>query len=582
MSDRAPEHRDGVMSGLVWDERMLRTLVANVPGAIYRCEMNRDWDMRFISEEITRITGHPATDFIDSRVRTYASVIHPHDRQHVEEVVADCVGRGEPFIVEYRVVHRDGSEHWVHEQGRAVAEADGTERFLDGAIFDISERKRLEQQIEHLAYHDALTDLPNRALFLEQVNLALARARRSDALSVAVLFVDLDDFKAVNDALGHAIGDQLLREVARRLAATIRETDVVARQSGDEFLVLLADIPGPPEPAAELTARRIAEALNIPVLLTDAELHIAGSIGIGTSSSGSGTAEDLIKAADTAMYRAKRAARGADVGPLDEPHDAGRRLTMASRLRRAIDAEQFELYYQPLVDLETGEMLGAEALIRWHDPQQGLVEPADFIPLAERTGLIVPISDWVIDEACRHAASWQAAGVDLYVSINLPTRFWQPDAMRSVLETVESFGISPARLMIEITESAAMRRPEDSETMIGALRAQGLRVAIDDFGTGHSSLARIHQLAINTLKIDRSFVGGIEDERGAGALVAGIIQLARTLGLEPLAEGVETDRQRSFLIDHDCRIGQGFLFSPAVPASHLVHYRPPTGTEPPR
>jgi EAL domain-containing protein (putative c-di-GMP-specific phosphodiesterase class I) len=222
-----------------------------------------------------------------------------------------------------------------------------------------------------------------------------------------------------------------------------------------------------------------------------------------------------------------------------------------------------------------------EALARW-DRDGERVPPSIFIPLAERTGLIVPISDWVIDEACRHAASWQAAGVDLYVSINLPTRFWQPDAMRSILETVESFGISPARLMIEITESAAMRRPEDSETMIGALRAQGLRVAIDDFGTGHSSLARIHQLAINTLKIDRSFVGGIEDERGAGALVAGIIQLARTLGLEPLAEGVETDRQRSFLIDHDCRIGQGFLFSPAVPASHLVHYRPPTGTEPPR
>ena len=325
MSDRAPEHRGGAVRGLVWDERLLRTLVANVPGAIYRCEMTRDWDMLFISEEIARITGHPAADFIDSRVRTYASVIHPDDRQHVEEVVADCVGRGEPFVVEYRVVHRDGSERWVHEQGRAVAEADGSERFLDGAIFDISERKRLEQQVEHLAYHDALTDLPNRALFLDQVNLALARGRRS-GLGAAVLFVDLDDFKAVNDALGHAIGDQLLCEVARRLAATMRETDVVARQSGDEFLILLADIAGSSEPAAELTAQRIAEALNFPVLLTDAELHIAGSIGIGTWSGGSETAEDLIKAADTAMYRAKRAARGADVGPLDEPHDAGRRL----------------------------------------------------------------------------------------------------------------------------------------------------------------------------------------------------------------------------------------------------------------
>ena len=227
MSDFAPQHWEGAASGLVWDERMLRTLVANVPGAIYRCEMTRDWDMRFISAEIGRITGYPAEDFIDSRVRTYASVIHPQDRQHVEEVVEDCVGRGEPFVVEYRVVHRDGSERWVHEQGRAVAEADGSERFLDGAIFDISERKRLEQQIEHLAYHDALTDLPNRALFHDQVTLALARGRRS-GLSAAVLFIDLDDFKAVNDSLGHAIGDQLLCEVAsprrcaRRMSSLVR------------------------------------------------------------------------------------------------------------------------------------------------------------------------------------------------------------------------------------------------------------------------------------------------------------------------------------------------------------------------
>jgi diguanylate cyclase (GGDEF)-like protein/PAS domain S-box-containing protein len=573
MSDQAPEDRQATSGALVWDERLLRTLVANVPGAIYRCEMTRDWDMRFISAEIVRITGYPAEDFIDSRVRTYASVIHADDRERVEEVVEDSVGRGEPFVVEYRVVHRDGGERWVHEQGRAVTEDDGSERFLDGAIFDITERKRLEQQIEHLAYHDALTDLPNRALFHDQVTLALARGRRS-GLSVAVLFLDLDDFKAVNDSLGHAIGDQLWCEVARRLAASIRETDVVARQSGDEFLVLLADVAGPPAPAAEQTAQRITRALEARIELANAELHIGGSIGISTWSSGPQSAEDLIKAADTAMYRAKRATRGIETGPLDEPRDAGRRLSLASRLRQAIDGAQFELYYQPLVDLATGHMHGAEALIRWHDPQQGLVEPGEFIPLAERTGLIVPISDWVIDEACRHAASWEAAGLDIYVSINLPTRFWQPDAMRAVLETVESFGVSPARLMIEVTESAAMRRPEDSETMIGALRDEGLRVAIDDFGTGHSSLARINQLAINTLKIDRSFVRGIPEERGAGVLVAGIVQLARTLGLEPLAEGVETEGQRGFLIDRRCAMGQGFLFSPAVPASELVSYRP--------
>jgi len=561
-------------------DQWLENVVANVPGAIYRCELSSDWEMRFMSREIEHITGHPASDFIGNAVRTYESVIHPDDRSEVERAVVAAVERHEPFTIDYRVLHADGTIRWVHEQGRGATDEHGEVTLLDGAIFDISARKQLEAELSHLAFHDALTGLPNRAMLTEHLDLALARSRRAGT-HVAVLFVDLDDFKLVNDDFGHAAGDELLRAVAGRLCETVRQTDTVARQGGDEFLILLPDI----EPAEGATAvdhaialaERVRGALTPPVVVAGVDVYASASIGIATFPGDADTAGDLLKRADIAMYRAKECGRDghAVAGGPTAPTPL-LRLSEAGRLRRALDRDEFELHYQPLVRLEDGAMLGVEALIRWHDPDRGLVGPDAFIPLAERTGAITRISEWVVTEACRQSRTWAAEGLELYVSVNLPSRFWRLTAMESVLGIVESFGIAPGRLMLEITESTAMEHPDSNEAIVDALHARGVRVAIDDFGTGHSSLARLHQLAMTMLKIDRSFIRDLP-EPSAAVLVSGIVGLTRSLGLEPLAEGIETEAQRSFLLEHGCELGQGFLFSHALPAALVPAYRSPVG-----
>ena len=368
----------------MWDEQFLESLVANVPGAIYRCAHASDWEMQFMSREIERITGYPAEDFIGNHARCYASVIHADDRDLVEEEVDACVARREPFVLEYRVIHRDGSSRWVHEQGRAVFAEGGEVAYLDGVIFDISERKRLEAELEQLAYNDPLTGLPNRAHFAEHVELALARCRRSGE-ELALLFLDLDDFKLVNDSFGHAVGDELLCEVARRLGEGTRATDIVARQGGDEFLVLMADLPaGTAEEAGVGLAGRLREALSAPLYLQEAEVYVSASIGISVGGLAGPDADELLKRADIAMYRAKHAGRDGWAVGGEETGEALARLSLAGRLRRAVDLDEFELHYQPLVELASGRMLGVEALIRWHHGERGLVMPGEFIPVAER------------------------------------------------------------------------------------------------------------------------------------------------------------------------------------------------------
>jgi diguanylate cyclase (GGDEF)-like protein len=429
-----------------------------------------------------------------------------------------------------------------------------------------------------------LTGLPNRTLFGEHVELALNRAQRRGE-SVAVLFIDLDDFKLVNDSFGHQIGDQLLCQVAEKLRAVARATDVIARQGGDEFLILMADLPAlgadpPPAEHAAKLAERIAKTLTEPIPLHGTDVYVSASLGISLYPQDAANAEELLKRADVAMYRAKDTGRNGYELYTDDGTDAIARLSMAGRLSRATRDNEFVLHYQPLVELQNGKMVGAEALLRWRDPKQGtLVAPAEFIPLAERTGLIGEISEWVIGEACRQSASWREEGLDIYVSINLPARFWQPTAMRSVLATIESFGLSPNRLMVEITETTAMANPSRNEAIISELRERGLRVAIDDFGTGHSSLARLNQMLVNTLKIDRSFVADLPHDAQAAVLVTSMIQLAHSLGLQPLAEGIETPAQRDFLIQRGCPLGQGFYYSPPVPPEEIPVYAAQPATE---
>ena len=579
---------DGVVQGVIYDitdrvaaeqryreaQSRFRTLVEQLPLAIYVDALDEQGTSIYNSPQNAEITGYTNEQWM-SEPDLLARTLHPEDRERVLEGFEQARIEGGSFAADYRIIRPDGSEVWVHDESVVVRDEAGEPLYRQGYLLDITGLKEAEERLSHLAYHDPLTNLPNRAMFNEHLDVALARAERAGQ-GVAVLFVDLDDFKLINDSFGHSAGDELLCEVAKRLRQATRTTDVVARQGGDEFLILVADLDVGSDAVdldigevARLVADQLRDALTAPFDIAGMEVYCSGSIGISMYPVDAADAESLLKHADIAMYRAKDAGRDAAEVYQRTGGDAMARLSMAGRLRRAIEREQFVLYYQPLVELRSGAIVGVEALIRWRDGDRGLILPNQFIPLAERTGMISAISEWVIAEACRQGAKWRTEGLDLYVSVNLPPVFWQPTAMRQVLATIESFGLSPDRMMVELTESALMSHGRNDEPIIAELHERGLKLAIDDFGTGHSSLGRLRQMAVTTLKIDRSFVADLPADKSAAVLVSSMIGLAEGLGLQALAEGIETDAQRHWLIEQDCPLGQGFLFSRPVPAERI-------------
>jgi diguanylate cyclase (GGDEF)-like protein len=558
-------------------------VLARVAGTVaihlYEMEMQPDETYvcnTFIGAGLESLLGPLPTDRTPEEA--WEDAVHPDDRAGYDATY-EAIERGEACEVEYRLNGYDGRTRWVWDRMHPRRSEDGR-LFVDGIVVEITERKRAtealadaQRQLEHIAYHDPLTGLPNRVAFQERLEKAVAESH-----ALGVLFVDLDDFKLINDSFGHQAGDELLAAVAARLRRATRAEEVVARHGGDEFLLL---VPGPEGPdgeidlegaryAAEAVARRIRRALREPFFVTDVEIFMSATVGISVYPLDAPDTETLLKHADTAMYKAKDDGRDRYLVYAVKGDDPLAQLSMAGRLRGALDREEeLLLHYQPLVRLDSAEIVGVEALIRWQDGDR-LVPPGDFLPLAERTGLMGKLSEWVLGEACRQATDWRDAGLDLYVSINLPPSFWQPTAMRHVLATIETFGLNPDRLMIEFTESAFVFDGRRSmEFVLEEIHERGLRLAIDDFGAGHSSLSRLTQLRVSMLKIDRSFVGGLEDDSGTAVLTASIVQLARNLGLEPLAEGIETEEQRRFLLAHGCDLGQGFHFSRPVPASEI-------------
>jgi diguanylate cyclase (GGDEF)-like protein len=435
---------------------------------------------------------------------------------------------------------------------------------------DITERKQAEEMVHHLAYHDPLTGLPNRVLFNDHLTLELAHARRNKCM-VAVIFLDLDRFKTINDTLGHAIGDQLLQEVAKRLRSCLREGDTVARLGGDEFMLLLPGITHGEDVAK--VVRRILEVLKPPFNLDGHELHITSSMGISLYPSDGGDAETLIKNADAAMYRTKEQSRGTYQFYTPSMNaKAFERLILENDLRRALERQEFVVYYQPQVSLHTGQIVGVEALVRWQHPEKGLVPPMEFIPLAEETGLIIPLGDWVFRMACAQNQTWQKAGFSpLRVAVNLSARrFKQKGLIKDIVRILKETGLDPDYLELELTESHLMENVEATLSTLHELKAMGIHLSIDDFGTGYSSLSYLKRFPIDKLKIDRSFVLDISDNPDDAAIAVAIIAMAHSLKLKVTAEGVETKEQLEFLRAYQCDEMQGYYFSRPVPTEIMT------------
>ena len=468
---------------------------------------------------------------------------------------------------------RDESPVWVLENV-SILEPENEEAVLEGTLIDITDRKRAEQQIAHQAYHDALTGLPNRMLFQDRLTVALAHAQRLGG-HVAVIFLDLDQFKRVNDTLGHTAGDLLLQAVGDRLLEALRSGDTVARIGGDEFTLLLADLQT--EEMAGMVAQKLLKIIAEPFVIEGQQLFVTASLGVALYPSDGIDAETLLKNADSAMYRSKELGRNTyQLCSPDMNRRALERLSLENAMRRGIEKREFVLYYQPQLNLDSGRIVAFEALIRWQHPQRGLLTPKDFIGVAEDTRLILPLGDWVIEEACRQICEWQKFIPTLRVAVNLSARqFQQRELMRHVQRVLSQNDLDASLLDLEITESVAMQNVEVTLMLLNDLREMGVGLSMDDFGTGHSSLSYLKRLPLNALKIDQMFIRDVIRDSGTATIVSGMIWMAHALQLRVVAEGVETVEQLEFLRRQRCEDIQGFVFSKPVPAetisSWLVH-----------
>ena len=512
--------------------------------------------------------------------------IHPEDRQRVLEAAekARLTGRGERL--EYRIRHKDGTWRFLESLATAIPNEKGQTERLVIVNRDITERKRAEEALAHNALHDTLTNLPNRNLFLDRVRHVLALSQRHTSYKFAVLFIDLDEFKVFNDSLGHAAGDALLIQIARRLSVSIRGADTVsrpglaggtttfaseetlARLGGDEFTILLEDIRDCGD--AIRVAERIQERLAIPLVLQGQEVVTSASIGIAFCATSYTNSEDLVRDAEIAMYRAKREGKArCQVFDIAMHTSAVKRLSLETDLRRALELGEFRVHYQPIVSLQSGKIAGFEALSRWQRPE-GLLSPAHFIQIAEETGIILPMNRLLLREACLQLRAWHAqfpCDPPLTMSVNVtPREFAQPDLAAQMGTILAEVGIDPACINVEITETIAMADPSRSNIVLSELKALGVHLSIDDFGTGYSSLSRLQGLPVDTLKIDRTFISKMETDSETGEIVRIIIMLAKSLGLKVVAEGAENAEQVSLLKQLKCELVQGYFF--ARPGDH--------------
>jgi len=520
-------------------------------------------EFTYVNDSLAKLFGYARPN--DLMGRSLCDLYEPHEQVRFITSIVPMVQQRGRWRGEAAGLRREGS---VFPQEISLTALGGDSMVC--VVRDITERTYAEEQIKHLAYHDALTNLPNRLLFKDRLTVALSHANREGS-SLAVLFLDLDRFKVINDSLGHNIGDQLLQAVAARLQTCVRESDTVARLGGDEFTVLLPHLHRSDD--AVPVAQKIIEAIRHPFHIEGREFFSTTSIGISLFPEDGTDAETLIKNADTAMYQAKEVGR--DNYQLFNAHvnaKALQRIALEHGLRKALTNEEMAVHYQPIFDMRSGRITGMEALLRWTHPHLGAVPPATFIPLAEATGVMIPIGTWALGEACRQAKEWHDAGfTSLTLAVNLSvTQLQQVDLVERVAEILEESGFPSHMLELEITESSAMHSPEQSVRMLFELKKLGLRISLDDFGTGHSSLSYLKRFPIDTLKIDQSFVHDITTDPDTAAIVTAIIAMAHSLRLKVIAEGVEFNEQANFLRVHGCDQMQGFLITPPVPASEFL------------
>ena len=580
--DEIPSYLFGIVENITEQQRgdealrsaeaKYRSIFENATEGIFQTSQ----DGRYLSANpaLARIYGYDSpADLMSSLTNIARQLYVDHGRR--DEFVRALTVDDQVHDFVSQIYRRDGSIIWISENCRAVRNDGGELLYYEGMVEDITERKRVEQQLRHDAMHDTLTGLPNRALFLDRLNQAMQRRQRHSYSSCgggyAVLFIDCDRFKLINDSLGHLAGDQLLIELSQRINKCLRSADTLARLGGDEFAIIAEDLEE--TDSVVRVAERIRDILSQPFLLEEREYYLSISIGIANGSSEYTNAADLLRDADTAMYAAKTAGRSRYIVFERGMHlSAVTQLEVANDLRRALERGELRVYYQPIMFLDRKRLAGFEALVRWQHPERGLIMPDKFIPVAEETGLIEILGEQVMTSACRQLSEWDArlgeAAHHLFMSVNLsPLQLHRLHIVEELTDIVQEYHIDPSRIHLEITESGIMDNPLSAKVKLDALKAKGFYLSIDDFGTGYSSLAHLHRFPIDTLKVDRSFISPALQGGEHLEIIRTILTLGRALGMTVVAEGIESGGHDRLLSSLDCTYGQGWFYAKALPAT---------------
>ena len=558
------DERQLVQQKLQESEIRLESILNSLDDVVWSAAVE-EFQLLYLNPAAEAVHGYPVSSFLSSP-DLWLDVIHPADRHQMAHFFDQLLAAGS-LNIEYRILRPDGEIRWLKNRGHVITDDQGRPSRLDGIIYDITEQKRAQAQLLHDAFHDELTGLPNRNLMMERISQSLKRQHRIPDYQFALLFIDLDRFKIINDSLGHLVGDQLLVAIAHLLENCLRTSDTVARLGGDEFTILLDGIQGIDD--AIHVAERILETLKTPFQVGDHSVFTGSSIGIAYNSVQYDDATLLLRDADIAMYRAKSLGKGCFVVFSPEMHAQTLSLLKLERdLRSAVDRQELVLYYQPIIDLTTGDLSDVEVLVRWQHPERGLVMPSDFIPLAEETGLIVEIGQWVLQEACQTLRAYQqqfASATELKFSVNLSSEQLQdPNFIQIVDQVLSQSELDGQYLKLELTESMLMSHEEKHIKTLQQLRDRNITISLDDFGTGYSSLSYLYRFPLDTLKIDQSFVSRMISEPKDAEIVNTIISLARTLNMDVIAEGIETEDEALHLKKLGCERGQGYWFSPPM------------------